>query len=143
MQDYSQSFGLNGLSKLQEAMIQYGHPVKQHLEEVKLENVEFPVYINRGEPSDWWNIYISKDEKTFTKYGFDPEEERFAYDDKPHGFVKELREKLKSHKNHLFPMKNKTTKNKESNDAGCAGVLMILMFVLVASFYFYNGFYYG
>ncbi|MEX1191878.1 MAG: hypothetical protein WEA99_07865 [Brumimicrobium sp.] len=130
MDDYEKSFGLTGLTIIQKGLIQNKYSVKTHLDKITISSLELPVYINRDEVEDWWNIYAAIDGKTYSKYGFDPIEERFAYNDKPHGHVKTLREELQKYKQQFSkqPKEKVSQKNKSQkkvDNTGCPSILLI------------------
>lgn len=146
--EYRESFGIIGLPDFNKFIIKTGYPLYEKFEYLTLENISQPVIVNFNPAEDWCNIYIQDEKGVFTKYGYSSSEERFSYDEKPHGFVKELREKLKSLKSKLSDNKvtqtviktpNSSNKNKAQANLkeaqGCSSVLLF-SFMIAIVFYF-------
>jgi hypothetical protein len=150
IQEYRQSFGTIGLPDFNKFIIENGYPLYEKFEYLTLEKISQQVIVNFNLSENWWNIYIQNEKGVFAKYGYSSSEERFSYDEKPHGFVKELREKLKSLKSKLSGIKvtkpvktrsNSSTKNKTQANLkeaqGCSSVILFSFIIAIASYFIF------
>lgn len=125
MQSYRTDFNLKGLSSLQKFWIENQFPIKENVKSITIASLENPVIVNYDNINDWWNIFLIQKGQVYEKYGYDPNEERFAYDEKPHGHVKELREQLINLKGKKEIPKAKNQKEKSESKGGCAPILVL------------------
>lgn len=120
MRQYTYLVGITGLSNFSQCILSEGHGLKRNIKNIYVEGVHLPVVISYENAHDWWNIYFPNTAGIYKRYGYSPANERFAYDEKPSGFVKPLRSKLKELHNHITgnystATKRQTTTN-QSND---------------------------
>jgi ribosomal protein L29 len=125
MKLYRIDFNIKELTLLQKFWIENQFPVKENIKSITVTSLESPVFVNFDNINDWWNIFIIQKGHTYEKYGYNPNEERFAYDDKPHGHVKELREQLINLKGKKEIPKTKNQKEKSKSKGGCAPILAL------------------
>jgi hypothetical protein len=91
---YKNSFGSIGMSDLNKYIIENGYPVNKHFSYFNIEKIPLPIVVNYESKDDWWNIFMSNENGIYSRYGYYPNEKRFANNDKPRGFVPTLRNKL-------------------------------------------------
>lgn len=132
MSEYANSFGLTGLSDFQRSLIDNGHPAKEKIHVMQITSINQPIYANYNLNDEWWNLYVPGKSGVYEKYGFSIDEERFAYNEKPHGHVAELREKLKSLKGKSSASRTATkqVEKSASDKKGCAPVLIIPLILI-------------
>ncbi len=132
--EYTNCFGLTGLSNFQLSLIENGFPVKENIQTIQISSIKQPIYANYYVNDEWWNLFVPNKSGIYEKFGFSMEEERFAYNEKPHGHVAELREKLKTLKGKSSgnPIAAKQIKKSNSDKKGCSPVLIIPITVIVA-----------
>jgi len=91
---YKNCFGLNGLSDLNRFIIKNGYPLNKYFRYFDIEKIPLPIVVNFESKDSWWNIFMANEKGIYSRYGYSPLEKRFSYDDKPRGFVRELRKNL-------------------------------------------------
>ena len=141
---YKNSFGLFGLSDLNKYIIENGYPVNKHFSYFNIEKIPLPVVVNyESKNDDWWNIFMGNEKGAYHRYGYSPSEKRFSHDNKPEGFVLELRKKLNELKYQLATNDNNGFINGPVKK-GCAnfGMAILLIFaaiiILVLGIILYN-----
>lgn len=109
MREYKSQIGMEHLSELCKCIFNEGHGLKEKFISITLESLSHPIAINFEWQDGWWNIYFPSETGTYKKYGYHPQDERFSYDEKPIGYVKPLRTKLKALSNELTNKKVRAT----------------------------------
>ena len=99
--------------------------LKRNLTKIYLEKINSPIYLSYDN-NDWCDIYFPI-KNSFSRYSYNHKEERFSYDDKPHGHVITLRAEL----NKIFGVKKQTKKSikkiEHNQKGGCTSVLLMFM----------------
>jgi len=131
---YRNNFGLIGLSPFNSYLIENGYSLSKHFRNITLGKLDRPVLLNFESSNDWWDIFVPNEKGIYTKYGYSPLEERFSYDDKPHGVVAPLKQKLKEIKEQLN-RKNDDVIEKQQSNKGC--VYLVILAVLIICFMVY------
>jgi len=111
-----------------------GYSVNKHFKYFTIEKTPFEVVINYDSKNDdWWNIFMANEKGVYNRYGYSPSEKRFSYDEKPRGFVLELRKKLNELTYQLTANNNNGFIN-GSVKKGCAyfGMAILLIFAAIA-----------
>jgi hypothetical protein len=122
--EYRDSFTPKKLTGLKGFLIENRSSLKKNLIKINLEKVSLPIHLSYENNNDWCDIYFPMKNSLF-KYSYNYKEERFSYDDKPHGHVTTLRAELTK----IFGSKKEVKKiNKKvihNQNEGCASVLII------------------
>lgn len=147
MDEYCNSFGTIGLSSIQKAFFENGYPVEDNLDEIFIESLKYPIFINRADINGWWRIFVSTNSATYKGYGYSTEEKRFSYNEKPHGYIRELREAIKVYSekyNHSKKIvsnnslrKKKTNENENIEPDGCVASITFILFILLLIYIFW------
>ncbi|UPQ80805.1 hypothetical protein M0M57_08180 [Flavobacterium azooxidireducens] len=121
--EYKQRFAPKKLSEIKDFLIQNGYSLKSNFKKINIEKVILPIYLSYDNNNEWCDIYFPL-KNIYKKYSYNPTEERFSYDDKPHGYVPALRFEL----NKVFGTKKQPSKiNKKTipnQNKGCTSVLL-------------------
>ncbi|QSS96660.1 hypothetical protein [Psychroflexus sp. ALD_RP9] len=133
--EYKNSFKPINLNYFTLFLISNDISLKRYLEYFSIGELEFPVYVSYSNLYDWVNIFFPNENGKYKVYGYNKLEKRFSYNDKPIGYVPELRSKL----NQIFESKrNKTNKTKSLNNKGKTGcgtsILILIIIVSLISF---------
>ncbi|WP_127844980.1 hypothetical protein [Psychroflexus aestuariivivens] len=131
LNEYKNSFKPINLNYFTLFLISSDISLKRYLEYFSVGELEFPVYVSYSNLYNWVNIFFPNENGKYTVYGYNKLEKRFSYNDKPIGYVPELRSKL----NQIFePKRNKINKTKPVNNNGKAGCgTPILILIIIAS----------
>lgn len=132
--EYKQTFTPRKLSEIKDFVIENVHSLKSNFKKINIEKVILPIYFSYDNNNEWCDIYFPL-KNSYKKYSYNHLEERFSYDDKPHGYVPALRAEL----NKVFGTKKQPSKiNKKTipnQNKGCASILLMLT-VMVCSIMF-------
>lgn len=130
--EYHHSFTPKKLTGLKGFLIENQYSLKRNLIQIYLEKVSSPIHLSYESNNDWCDIYFPN-KNSFYRYSYNYKEERFSYDNKPHGHVTTLRTELTK----IFGSKKETKKNNKkvihNQNEGCASVLvmgLIIIFIL-------------
>lgn len=133
--EYKQTFTPRKLSEIKDFLIENGHSLKSNFKKINIEKVILPIYFSYDNNNEWCDIYFPL-KNSYKKYSYNHLEERFSYDDKPHGYVPALRTEL----NKVFGTKKQPSKiNKKAipnQNKGCASVLLMLTFMICYIIFF-------
>jgi hypothetical protein len=129
MSEYKNSFGVFGQSNFNRFVFDNGHSLKQHFNDFVIGKTNQKVILNYDNAYDWCSIYVEDKTSSYKNYGYLPSQKGFAYDDKPIGIVKPLREKLDL----IFDTNRPVTKkrNKTSEPQGCAPIVVLALLVVL------------
>lgn len=123
--EYKDSFTPKKLTELKGFLVENGYSLKRNLTKIYLEKINSPIYLSYDN-NDWCDIYFPI-KNSFSRYSYNHKEERFSYDDKPHGHVITLRAEL----NKIFGVKKQTKKSikkiEHNQKGGCTSVLLMFM----------------
>lgn len=133
LNEYKNSFKPRNIDAFTLFLISNDISLKRYLEYLSIGDLEFPVYVSYSNLYDWINIFFPNENGHYKVYGYNKIEKRFSYNDKPIGYVPEMRSKL----NELFESKKtkrspskiniKATNNKKK---GCGTTILILLVIL-------------
>ncbi len=133
--EYKQTFAPRKLSKIKDFLIENGYSLKSNFKKINIEKIILPIYFSYDNNNEWCDIYFPV-RKTYKKYSYNHIEKRFSYDDKPYGYVPELRTEL----NKVFGTNNQQSKiNKKAvpnQNKGCVSVLLMLSFMILGIIFF-------
>jgi hypothetical protein len=131
--EYKYSFTPIEISEFKRFLIENQYSLKRNFKEINLEKISLPIYLSYENNNDWCDIYFPVKD-SFSKYSYNHMEERFSYDDKPHGHVVTLRAEL----NKLFGSKKPVIVKKinkktvQNQNDGCASVFIIgILFICI------------
>lgn len=133
MVHYRFPFAVRGLSDLNRFIIKSGYSVDKHFRYFNMEKIPLPIAVNFETKDDWWNIFMANEQGVYYRYGYSPTDKRFSYDDKPRGFVLELRKKLNELKHQLPTDDNSNIFINDHVKKGCAyfGMAILLIFAAI------------
>ena len=102
---------------------------------MSIDKIDLPIYLSYNHNNEWCEIYFPI-KNSYSKYSYNYKEERFSYNDKPHGHVAQLRTEL----NKIFGTKKQPSKiNKKAipnQNKGCASVLLMFAFMICCIIFF-------
>lgn len=135
--EYKQNFTPKKLSKIKDFLIENGFSLKSNFKKISIEKLVSPIYFSYENDNEWCDIYFPS-KNSYQRYSFNHLEERFSYDDKPYGYVPELRKELAK----TFGSKKTSNKNnligKPNQNKGCASVLLLFAIMICYIFFFTN-----
>jgi hypothetical protein len=133
--EYNQSFAPRKLSNFKRFLIEGEYSLKSNFKKLNIDKIDLPIYFSYDNNNEWCDIYFPL-KNIYKRYSYNHVEERFSYDDKPHGFVPALRAEL----NKVFGIKKETNKiNKKvisNKNKGCASVLLMFFLVFISIIFF-------
>ncbi|MEG0916010.1 MAG: hypothetical protein RSF68_03250 [Myroides sp.] len=136
--EYKQTFTPRKLSDIKDFLIDNVQSLKSNFKKINIENVTLPIYFSYNNNNEWCDIYFPLKD-SYKKYSYNHLEERFSYDDKPHGYVPALRTEL----NKIFGIKKPPSKIKKNQkksipnqNKGCASVLLMLTCMVCCIIFF-------
>jgi hypothetical protein len=112
---YEQFFGNKGLSSFSQCVLSEGFGLKKNLKNVFVEGVSLPVVVSYENAEGLWNIFFPNEAGLYRRYGYFPSDESFYYNEKPIGYVKPLRSKLKELQQNLTGRFSNTAASKIQN----------------------------
>lgn len=141
--EYKRSFSPKKLTPFKRFLIDNQYSLKEKVEQISFFDLDLPVYFSYDNRSHWCDIFFPIN-NFYKRYGFNIREERFSYNDKPYGHVKQLRQELEKHfrkpkivenrilnkRDNQFVEYNSTNKNIDQN-AGCLAFIIIITIVLI------------
>jgi len=92
--EYINSFGLHGLSPFKKSII-VNAPHLRDFKLITIEDFQSPIIILYNTDNEWWEIFVPNKSGKYKEYSYSCLEERFSYENKPHGIVRILKAKFK------------------------------------------------
>lgn len=133
LNEYKNGFKPRNINAFTLFLISNDISLKRYLEYFNIGELEFPVYVSYSNLYNWVNIFFPNENGHYKVYGYNKLEKRFSYNDKPVGYIPELRSKL----NKLFDSRktkrkaNKTNiKVTNDNKKGCGTTILVLILIL-------------
>lgn len=140
---YKRSFSPKKLTPFKRFLFDNQYSLKEKVKQTTFFGVDLPVYFSYDNRSDWCDIFFPTN-NIYKRYSFNIREERFSYNDKPYGYVKQLRQELEKHfrrtkvvENRIlnkgenqFVKYNSTNTNIDQN-TGCIAFLIIIIALII------------
>lgn len=130
---YRISFPQNGNEGIKKYFFDNRFNLKKNLRKISLPIVDKPLYLSYNLDDGGCEIYFPTKNNSFEIYHYDYEAEYFSYDDKPYGYVKDLRIEL----NKIFRKEKESFKKRQmhremkESDANVKGCIYFFCFIVI------------
>lgn len=137
---YNNYFKPRELSEIQKYLLEDCRAIRTNFKKITLPKVEKPIYLNYNlDDDEGCDIYFPYKNNVYERFCYNYKDEWFSYEDKPIGYVKDLRIEL----NKIFrPEKefnkkrklNREIKQADANIEGCIWAFVVVVIILILVF---------
>lgn len=137
---YRDVFKPRELFGVKECFVENCYALKKDFKRINLTKVEKPIYLSYDLTGQECDIYFPYKNNVYEKFCYDFKGEYFDYEDKPHGFVKDLRIEL----NKIFRpekeyfKKKKAREETEEINANVNGCIYFFVFIVIVLFLMFS-----
>jgi hypothetical protein len=128
------------LTDFNRCIIDFTYMPKNLKFEVTLQDIPKPIIIAFNKGDSWWSVFVFKEK--YEQYGYCYEENRWSYNQKPHGIVVKLKPKFDSIHNSVYGSNKNATVNTKPDfgdfnidstpeSSGCLYIVIGILILLV------------
>lgn len=131
MLEYSQNVELSELSDFNRYAISNCLPIKNVFFDIFIETTNQKAFVSYWEVDAWWDIFIQDKNGKWNCYKYVPQENAFAYEEKPKGVVVILKKKLHNFYQWNHKRQKLIERQQKHKAAGCTPVLFSVLTIFL------------